>query len=81
MTKKIILLSAILTISTLSLFSQTPPHPNGGSDPTSIHNGAVGSNGPSGAPIDGGLSIFLLLAGAYAGRKISALFSQSNPIK
>ncbi|MEI6900838.1 MAG: hypothetical protein WCL00_13245 [Bacteroidota bacterium] len=69
-TKKIILLTAILTISTLSLFAQNPPHPNGGNNPNPTSNGTVGSNGPSGAPIDGGLSIFLVLAAAYAGRKV-----------
>ena len=64
MKKKIILLAAILTVTTFSLLAQAPPPPP---DNASTGGGPVGSTG---APIDGGLSIFLLLAGAYAGRKI-----------
>jgi hypothetical protein len=42
-----------------------PPHPNGGSGPGS-GNTVVGGA----APIDGGLSILLLLGAAYGSRKI-----------
>lgn len=56
---KIAVIGIILFVSA-SLFSQTPPHPNGGNAPG-------GGNTPvgGGAPIDGGFSIMLLLAAAY----------------
>ena len=62
--KKAIILAIFLTVTTFSLFAQAPPPP----DNAGTGGGPVGS---SNAPIDGGLSIFLLLAGAYAGRKVS----------
>ena len=63
--KKIIIVITLLTIGSLTLLAQ--PHPpstanNGGS------NGVVG--GSSGAPVGNGTLILLVLASAYAGRKI-----------
>lgn len=74
MKKKIIVLAALLTVTTLSLLAQTPPHPpaDAGSG-----GGPVGSN-PSGAHIDGGLTILIALAGAYAGKKTIELKRESS---
>ena len=59
--------TAIATMVLLSfgLFAQTPPHPNGGTAP-SRNNTPVGG----GAPIDGGLTIMLLLGAVYAGKSL-----------
>jgi hypothetical protein len=64
--KKIIKLVVVLLFvaGPLVLFAQNPPHPNGGNDPTSGGNTPVG-----GAPIDGGLSILMVLGSAYAFKK------------
>jgi hypothetical protein len=62
--KSILISGVFLTLPMLSL-AQTPPHPNGG-------GGLGGGNTPvgGGGPIDGGLSILLLLGAAYGSRKI-----------
>jgi hypothetical protein len=64
--KKVIILAIILTITTLSLFAQAPPPPpsNAGTG-----GGPIGS-GPMGAPIDGGLTVALLLGAGYALKQI-----------
>ena len=49
----------------LTMLAQTPPHPNGGNAPGST-NTPVGG----GAPIDGGISIMLVLGAAYGIKKI-----------
>ena len=43
-------------------FSQAPPPPPG-------EKGGNNNQGPLGAPIDGGLTIFLLFAAGYTGRE------------
>ena len=65
MKKKILLIAAILTLTSVSLFAQAPPPPpnNAGSG-----TGPVGGQ-PSGAPIDGSIWIFMVFAGAYAIKK------------
>lgn len=63
--KKAIILAIILTVTTFSLFAQMPPHPP---DDAGSGGGPIGS--PSGAPIDGGLSILLAMGALYGGKKI-----------
>lgn len=76
--KKLIILLAILTIGSFTLFAQgPPPNPpatadNGGT------NGYVGGTGGSSAPIGNGAFILISLAAAYAGRKIYAVKEAEN---
>ena len=65
--KKLIIISAIaLGLSLpLVLSAQTPPHPNGGVNPSGDNN-RVGA----GAPIENGTFILFTLALAYIGRKV-----------
>ncbi|MEI6898493.1 MAG: hypothetical protein WCL00_01345 [Bacteroidota bacterium] len=63
--KTIILLISLILISSIAIKAQAPLPP---ADPTAGGNQAPYN--PTGAPIDGGLSIFLVLAAAYAGRKV-----------
>ena len=59
--RKFSLLVGILLIAFV-MHAQTPPHPGGG--------GAPGPGDPPvGAPIDGGLSILLILGAAYGAKK------------
>ncbi len=60
-----ILISLMLAFS-VSVFSQTPPPPNGGNGAPSGGNTPVGG----GAPIAGGLGILLALGAAYGGKKV-----------
>jgi hypothetical protein len=62
------LIAAFLFISSVSTFAQAPPPPpnNAGSA-----TGPIGGQ-PSGAPIDGGIWIFMLFAGAYTAKKIQS---------
>jgi len=63
---KIIALAAFLTVVPLILSAQyLPTHPNGGNDP-GPSNTPVGG----GAPIDGGLSVLLMLGAAYGAKRI-----------
>ena len=50
--------------------AQNPPHPNGGGAPGSGTNTVVGGQ-QGGAPVGSGDLILLVLALAYAGRKIN----------
>jgi hypothetical protein len=66
--KKILILLSFITIGSLSLLAQAPPHPpstgnNGGA------NGFVGG-AAEGAPIGNGTLILLTLAVFYTGRKV-----------
>lgn len=65
--KKIMKLSviALMLCTSVGLFAQNPPHPNGGNAPG-------GTNTPvgGGAPIDGGLSVLLVLGTAYGLKKV-----------
>ena len=55
--RKIGLLLA-MTLIVAAMNAQTPPHPGGGSAPGS-------GDPPVGSPIDGGLSVMLILGAAY----------------
>ncbi len=62
-------LATLITITLLTInFStaQTPPPPNGGSDPSQGGNTPVGG----GAPIAGGIGILMALGAAYGGKKV-----------
>jgi hypothetical protein len=64
--KKAIILLSFVILGSMTLSAQAPPHP-----PSSADNG--GTNGPvggTGAPVDGGTGILLLLAAAYGIRKV-----------
>jgi hypothetical protein len=67
---KFLLVSGLILALPLMFKGQppSPPHPNGGSGPDG-GNTVVGGI----APIDGGLSILLLLGAAYGSRKIYRL--------
>ena len=61
--KKIVAITAILTISGFSLLAQAPPTPP---------ENAGGSGGPvgGGAPIGSGLVLLISLAAGYGGKKV-----------
>jgi hypothetical protein len=63
---KNILIVAFLMTAPLFLLAQNPPHPNGGSAPTSGTNTPVGG----GAPIDGGLIMLIAMGSAYGAKKV-----------
>ena len=73
-----ILLPALVLILTIALsqpaMSQPPPPPPGGHG----LGGNQGSGSQSGAPIGGGMEIFLLLGGLYGGRKAYLLKSEKR---
>jgi hypothetical protein len=53
----------LLSIPTIVLADDpTPPPPPGG-------HGETGNQGPTGAPIDGGLAVFMAFAAGYAARE------------
>ena len=60
-----ILFIAVLISFGISVLAQAPPPP-----PGNAQTGGGGSDGPIGAPIDGGLGILLALGAAYGGRKL-----------
>jgi hypothetical protein len=62
--KKLFLIAIISLIAVSAAFADDPEPPNPGGDPT--NNGG----NPVGAPIDGGLSILLLLGAGYGGLKL-----------
>jgi hypothetical protein len=69
MKKKLLFLSALLTLGTYTLIAQPPPKPP--NDPSlGGTNGVIGGNAPAGAPIDGGLGILLLLSAGYGSKKL-----------
>lgn len=61
---KLISLVGMILLS-IGVFAQNPPHPNGGNAPGS-ENTPVGG----GAPIDGGLTILIILGAAYGSKKV-----------
>ncbi|MFZ4401855.1 MAG: PID-CTERM protein-sorting domain-containing protein [Bacteroidales bacterium] len=64
---KKIILTALITIGSIGLFAQPiPPTLPGGGGPVTGH----GANGNQGAPIDGGLSILMLLGAVYGAKKV-----------
>jgi len=62
--KKVLVL-VLLTIVPLIMLAQSPPHPNGGSNP-GPGNGPVGG----GADIGGGFSILLAMGAAFGFNKL-----------
>lgn len=65
---KVLLLSAFLLTASFSAFSQNPPHPNDGNNPT-------GTNTPvgGGASVGDGVFILLALVVGYGGRRLYQL--------
>lgn len=55
---------ALVVLFSNQLFSQAPPPPN----PPGAHGSGTNQN-PLGAPIDGGMSVFLVFAALYGGRE------------
>ena len=77
MKKSIIKISIIaclmlLPMLTSQMFAQAPPKPpaSGGN---SIHGASTDQTDPNAAPLDGGLSILLLMGAAYGGKKIKSI--------
>ena len=66
-----IYLIVIFIFSSIIVLAQ-PPNPDG--DPNS--GGGTPLGGPSGAPISGGLAVFLLLGAIYGGRKAYLVLSE-----
>ncbi len=62
--QKMVLVIALIITTSVSM-GQTPPHPNGGSDPGSTSTPVGG-----GAPVGGGLLILLALGLGYGTRKV-----------
>jgi len=63
---KIFAIAVLMTAAPLIIMAQyLPTHPNGGNDPGPANTPVGGA-----APIDGGLSILLLLGAAYGSKKI-----------
>jgi len=61
---KKLILTALIIISSTGLFAQPVPPPSGGG------NGGHGLNGnQQGAPLDGGLSILMLIGAVYGAKK------------
>ena len=67
--RKILLLLAFLTLGSITLMAQAPPPPPAGADNNST-NGYVGGPVGPGAPVGNGTFILVILAAAYAGRKV-----------
>ena len=65
--KKIITL-AVLTFALSTVTAQSPPPPNGDTDPTSDGSTRVGDDGSS-APIGGGVAMLVAMGAAYGGKK------------
>jgi len=70
-TKRLIRIAAlvVLLICSTVVMAQNPPHPNSGGAPGSGNTVVGGQQG--GAPVGSGDLILLVLALAYAGRKIN----------
>jgi hypothetical protein len=58
----------LFSLGIFTLIAQAPTPPP--SDPSQGGNGPIGGNNPTGAPIDGGLGILLVLGAGYAARRI-----------
>ncbi len=66
---RILTITAFLATAPLLLLAQAPPHPNNGNAPgTGGHTNTRVGGGT--APIDGGLSILLILGAAYGTKKV-----------
>lgn len=71
---KKIIITALIAFSSVGLFAQPIPPPTGG--PGVGH----GLNGNQGAPIDGGLSILMLLGAVYGAKKVYSLRKHSKEV-
>lgn len=67
---KILVVTAFFLTVPFVMMAQSPPHPNGGNDPSSGGNTPVGGA----APIDGGISLMLILGAAYGSKKAYKAF-------
>ena len=66
---KLTIIACLMLLPALSIYAQVPPSP-----PAQSHGSTGDASDPSaGAPLDGGLSILLLLGAAYGGKKIQAI--------
>ena len=68
MKKKLLFLTALLTFGTYTLIAQPPPKPP--DDPSLGGTNGPTGGGPTGAPVDGGLGILLLLGAGYGTKKL-----------
>ncbi len=66
--KRVLFTLSLMFMLTMSASADVPPPPGG-----SGGSGPGGSDLPVGAPIDGGLSILLILGAAYGAKKSSIL--------
>jgi hypothetical protein len=73
--KKILAITAILTISGFALLAQAPPTPP--SDPS---NGGGGPVGGGGAPIGSGIVLLIAMAAGYGGKKVFD-FKNQKPVE
>ena len=71
-----LLLADIFLFAISLLQAQTPPHPNGGSNP-GIGSTPVGG----GAPISGGLFILLTLSAGYGAKRVYHIYKDSKETK
>ena len=65
--KKLITLT-VLTVALSTVTAQSPPPPNGDSNPTTDGSTPVGRDGGS-APIGGGVAMLVAMGAAYGGKK------------
>jgi hypothetical protein len=74
-----ILLATLIFVLPFGLRAQSPPHPNTGNAPSGA-NTAVGSQ-QSSAPVGSGNYVLLVLALAYAGRKMHKRETEDSVIR
>jgi hypothetical protein len=70
---KKLILTVIIAISSITIFAQPLP-------PTGANHGNHGNQPGNGAPLDGGLSVLILLGAAYGGKKMYS-FKKAEPVK
>jgi len=68
---KITIIACLMLLPASLLIAQPPPKPPVAGGALGGHGG--GGDAPDGAPLDGGLSILLLMGAAYGGKKIQSL--------
>ena len=62
------MIAGVLVIASVTSIGQGPPNPYTNGDGTGIYGNGL-HNGPTGAPIDGGLGIILILASGFGIKK------------
>ena len=72
---KKIIITALIAFSSVGLFAQPIPPPGGG-----LPGQGHGLGGNQGAPIDGGLTILMLLGAVYGAKKVYSLKKHSKEI-